>query len=113
LGSYSVIFSPDITVGAIANAIIFIFSVGMVWGTIRARLLAMEKKLEEFKEVLVTVASQKVELEALSRRVDDVQRFGSHRLAEVLSATRTQQNEEWGKRMDELQRTLLRDLRDK
>jgi hypothetical protein len=52
---------------------------------VQRRIEAVEKAEQRMTEVLVDMAKSKIELQLLSQRIDDVQKHGSHRLAEIMA----------------------------
>lgn len=59
--------------------------------TLRADLTAMSRRLSVLEDnsreqthILVALAEQKTHIDALAKRIDDIHRYGSHRLAEII-----------------------------
>jgi hypothetical protein len=96
----------DITYGAIVNLLVIVFAIGVVWGSLRAEMRRINARLHELKDVLTEIAKQKVEIEGLAGRLDDIQRYGSHRLAETLEAMRRQITSDFREKFEHLQRQL-------
>jgi len=91
----------------VANAIM----VGRYFGANDRRLEGIDKRMENLEleekrmtEVLIGIAQQKTEIHLLSNRLDDVQKYGSHKLAEVLEAMRGQIMADFKERFDFLQK---------
>lgn len=57
---------------------------------ITRRITTMEANEAKMTDVLVDIGKSKIEIELLSRRIDDLQQHGSHRLAEILAVLRSQ-----------------------
>lgn len=73
---------------------------------VQRRITSIEQNEEKMTLVLVDLAKSKTELQLLSRRIDDVQQHGSHRLAEVLEAMRGQITSDFRERFEFLQREI-------
>jgi len=87
-------------------AVIHIFFIGRHFGAIDKRLEALERSELKMTDVLIGMAQSKTEVELLSKRLDDVQHYGSHKLAEVLEAIRGQIMYDFKERFDFLQREI-------
>lgn len=94
-----IVFEPSITIGAIFSAFasMVVFVGSLIWYSgrftvkmdlftknLEAQFTKMDKRLEKAEQCLVEIATTKVEMAALNKRVDDIQRHGSHRLAEIV-----------------------------
>ncbi len=86
-----------LVIGLIANGYITAMGIGRYFGTFDRRMDNVDKRLETLEgvgakitDLLVTLAQQKGEMNLITRRLDDVQAHGSHKLAEILEGVRAQ-----------------------
>lgn len=103
-------------VGFIGAAVVNAVAIGRYVGAVDKRLdsidqrmTAMEEAEKDITRTMISIAEQKAELAAVTKRVDDVQKYGSHRLAEVLEAMRGQIMQDFRERFDYLQRQIQKD----
>lgn len=75
---------------------------------INRRITTMETNEAKMTDVLVDLGKSKIELELLSRRIDDIQQHGSHRLAEILAVLRSQIMDDFKIRFDAIRSELKR-----
>ena len=104
-----------VVVGFIFTAFLNSIAVGRYFGGVDKRLEAFDKRMETLEkaeehitEVLVEMARSKVELQMMSKRIDDVQHYGSHKLAEILSTLRDTISTDYRKQIDDLHDELNR-----
>ncbi len=81
----------------IGSGVLNTYSLGRYTGALQQRLTTLDERMakleageEKMALALIKIAEQNVRLDGISNRVDDVQRYGSHRMTEVLDAMRTQ-----------------------
>ena len=102
------LFNPELNWAILGNWVLFVLAVGFIFGTLRVRLNRMEARLDEFKHVLVQMATQKMEIDALNSRLSDIQRYGSHRSRELAAEIHKQVLEEIKSQIGELRREFER-----
>ena len=102
------LFNPELNWAILGNWVLFVLAVGFIFGTLRVRLNRMEARLDEFKHVLVQMATQKMEIDALNSRLSDIQRYGSHRSREIAAEIHKQVLEEIKSQIAELRREFER-----
>lgn len=61
-------------------------------GDLSERMRGLERNEEKMTTILIDIAQSKVELQLMSKRIDDVQMHGSHRLAEILAGLRSERH---------------------
>lgn len=100
-------------IGFIGAAIVNAVAIGRYIGAVDKRLDGIDKRMSIMEEAekditktMISIAEQKAELASVTKRLDDVQRYGSHRLAEVLEAMRSQIMQDFRERFDFLQRQI-------
>lgn len=105
-------------VGFIGAAIVNAIAIGRYIGAVDKRLDSIDKRMGAMEEAekditktMIAIAEQRAEISTLNKRVDDVQKYGSHRLAEVLEAMRGQIMADFRERFDFLQRQIGKDER--
>lgn len=102
---------PDwawILTGFVGTALINALAIGRYFGRVEKRLEALERSEQKMTDVLVELAQSKIEVSLMSKRLDDLQQYGSHKLAEVLEAIRGQIMSDFRERFDFLQRQIER-----
>jgi hypothetical protein len=102
-----------VVIGFVATSLLNAFAIGKYSGAIEGRLTMLDRRMEELEksetkiaDALIQVAQQQVRLDNLNARVDEVQRYGSHRLAEVLEAMRGQIMSDFRERFEFLQKQI-------
>lgn len=100
-------------IGFIGTAIVNAIAVGRYIGAVDKRLDSIDRRMsaleeaeKEITKTMVAIAEQRTEIATLNKRVDDIQKYGSHRLAEVLEAMRGQIMQDFRERFDFLQRQM-------
>lgn len=90
------------------------YKIGGFVASTTQQLKQIVKNIEELElasikitEILVDIAKSKAELQILSKRIDDIQMYGSHRLAEVLDNQRKTIMEDLKERFDFMERHML------
>lgn len=111
----AIISSVLVVVGFIGGGLLHAIVVGRYFGRvdevlidIRRRVTDLEHNESKIADVLVTIAEQRSAIAETARRIDDMQKYGSHRLAEVLEAMRGQIVGDFKSRIDELQAQIFR-----
>src|SRR6266550_8687630 len=86
-----------LVLGLIINGFVNAAAVGRYFGAFDRRMENVDKRLEvletvgaKITDLLVTLAQQKGEMNLITRRLDDLQVHGSHKLAEILEGVRQQ-----------------------
>lgn len=120
------VFDATISLGSIIATILIVFgfigtgainaiSVGRYLGAVDKRLDILDRRMEtleeaerEMTQVMISIGQQKTEIHLLSKRLDDVQQYGSHRLAEVLEALRGQIMSDFKERFEFLQAQIIK-----
>src|SRR5260221_6345603 len=100
-------------IGFMGAGVVNAIMVGRYFGANDKRLDAIDKRMENLEieekrmtDILIGIAQQKTEIHLLSARLDDVQKYGSHKLAEVLEAMRGQIMSDFKERFEFLQHQL-------
>lgn len=100
-------------VGFVAAAFVNAIAVGRYIGAVDRRLdsidrrmSAMEEAEKDITKTMIAIAEQRAEISTMTKRIDDLQKYGSHRLAEVLEAMRGQIMSDFRERFDFLQRQI-------
>lgn len=75
-----------VIVAFLGNGIVTLVAISRWVGAIDVRLSHLEKNEERMSQVLIEMAQSRTEINLLSKRIDDVQRHGSYRLAELLAS---------------------------
>jgi hypothetical protein len=65
-------FDLTVNLGHILNVIAILIGGGIIAGTIRSRIDALEKEIEKLSEILVTTARQDVRLDFLDQRIEEL-----------------------------------------
>lgn len=83
--------------GFVGQGFLQAYMTGRFTATVTTRQDNIEGDMKEIKESLkdvskamVTLSEQKIELQTLNRRIDDVQQHGSYKLGEILDGMRRQ-----------------------
>lgn len=111
----TIITASLVLIGFIGTGAINAVSVGRYLGAVDKRLDLLDKRMESIEEaergmtqVIIAIGQQKTEIHLLSKRLDDVQQYGSHRLAEVLEALRGQIMADFKERFEFLQSQIVK-----
>ncbi len=100
-------------VGFVGSGVVNSIAVGRYFGASDRRLDIIDTRMDKLElttgritELLVAIAQQKSEMTELVRRFNDLQQYGSHRLAEVVDQNRTQIMAEVKERLAAIQHQL-------
>lgn len=93
----SIIILAIAVLGFVGQGILHAVTLGRFSGRIDERFIHMDRRMssledtaKEVSKALNTLSEQKIELQTLNRRIDDVQNHGSYKLAEILDGLRRQ-----------------------
>src|SRR6266550_1495717 len=99
--------------GLIGSGLVNSLAVGRYFGAMDKRVDSLDKRMDSLEvsttkitELLIALGQQKVLMEDLTRRLNDVQTHGSYRLAEVLEENRTKIMAEVKDRLENIERRL-------
>src|SRR6059058_4063235 len=85
-----IIASIFVLIGFIGTWLVGALWIGRFVGAVDNRLHVIDERTKNMTELLVKMAQQKTELVLLNSRVNDIQKHGSYKLAELVDTMRTQ-----------------------